>query len=351
MRATAGALSLAAFLVLGFGLNAAAEPLRLVTPIVYGTHLPDLGAPAADLAKLIKELSGGDIELDLKQPGDGTEPQDILDKVSAGRVDAGLATASLWAGRLPAAMLFSGFPFGPDAQGYVEWFFAGNGAKLYQQMYDDAGLKVHVIPCTFGGAEAGGWFAKEIHGKADLDGLRMRIFGPGGRVMARLGVITKLVPGGDVPAAFDRHEIDAAELSTPAADQRQHLQDKVKLIYMPGWHQPQTVLELLVNKDRWNVLDDRQHAVIESACKATLLTTQAESARLEAAALAELADKDGVRIEPWPDDVLAALRSSWDEVAKEEGTRDAFFQAVYDDLAKFRGQAKPDPQRRPRPRR
>lgn len=342
MRAKTGALSLAAFLTLAFGVGAVAEPLRLVTPIVYGTHLPDLGEPAANLAKLIRELSGGGIELDLKQPGDGTEPQEILGKVSEGRVDAGLATASLWAGRLPAAVLFSGFPFGPDAHGYVEWFFAGNGAKLYQEMYDQAGLKVHVIPCAFGGAEAGGWFAKEIHGRADLEGLRMRIFGPGARVMARLGVVTALVPGGNVLASFDKHEIDAAELSTPAADRRQHLQDKVKLIYVPGWHQPETVLELLINKDRWNALDDRQHAVIETACKATLLTTQAGSARLEAAALAELAAKEGVRIEPWPDDVLAALRSSWDEVAKEEGGRDAFFQAVYDDLATFRTQATQD---------
>jgi len=105
---------------------------------------------------------------------------------------------------------------------------------------------------------------------------------------------------------------------------------------VPGWHQPETVLELLINKDRWSALDDRQQAVIETACKATLLTTMVESPRLEADALAGLAGKDGVRIEPWPDDVLAAFRGSWDAVAKEEGDRDAFFQAVFDDLASFR---------------
>ena len=318
---------------------ARADPVRLVTPIVYGTHLPGLGEPAARLAKLVKQLTGGSLELDLKQPGDGIQPQEILDKVGAGSVDAGFATASFWAARLPAAVLFAGFPFGPDAKGYVDWFFAGNGARLYQQMYDQAGLKVHVIPCAFGGAEAGGWFAKEIHSKADLDGLRMRIFGPGALVMARLGVKTVLVPGGSVAASFDKHEIDAAELLTPAVDQRQGLQAKVKLIYAPGWHQPETVLELLVNKDRWSALDDRQQAVLETACKAMLLTTLAESPHLEADALADLAAKDGVRIEPWPEDVLAALRGAWEEVAKEEGDRDAFFKAVLDDLESFRSHA------------
>ena len=108
--------------------------------------------------------------------------------------------------------------------------------------------------------------------------------------MARLGATTVLVPGGNVPASFDKKEIDAAELLTPAVDQRQGLKDKVKLIYMPGWHQPETVLELLVNKDRWNALDrSASRACIETACKAMLHTTLAESPRLEADALAELA--------------------------------------------------------------
>ncbi len=87
-------------------------------------------------------------------------------------------------------------------------------------MYDHAGLKVHVMPCAFGGAEAGGWFAKEIKTKEDIKGLRMRIFGLGGRVMSRLGAITVLVPGGDLVAAFDKGKIDAAELYPPAVDAR-----------------------------------------------------------------------------------------------------------------------------------
>jgi len=75
--------------------------------------LPGLGEPAARLAKLVKQLSGGAIELDLKEPGDGTEPQEILDKVSRGQVDAGFSTANFWAAKVPAAALFGGFPFGP----------------------------------------------------------------------------------------------------------------------------------------------------------------------------------------------------------------------------------------------
>jgi TRAP-type mannitol/chloroaromatic compound transport system substrate-binding protein len=316
-----------------------ADPVRLVTAMVYGSHLPGLGEPALDLAKRIKLLSNDALELELKQPGEVAQPQEILDKVSQGTVNAGFSTASFWAAKMSAASLFAGFPFGLDATGYVEWFYAGNGLKLYQEMYDQAGYKVHVIPCAFGGAETGGWFAKELLVKDDIKGLRMRIFGLGGRVMSRAGATTVLVPGGTLAEAFDKHQIDAAELYPPAADRRQDLQSHVKLIYAPGWHQPETVLELLINNEKWAALNDQQQALIETACKASMLTTLASSAKLQRDALAELAYKDGVRIAPLPQDVLDAFRAAWTEIAKEEGDQDAFFKEVLDDIESFRAKS------------
>jgi len=329
---------LALLLPAGHAVAADAEPVTLVTALAYGTHLPGLGEPAARLAKLLKERSGGALGFDLKQPGDGTKPDEILDQVSSGSIDAGFAPAAFWSAKLPAAALFSGFPFGPDAKLYLDWFEDGNGRKLEQEMYDHAGLKVHVMPCAFGGAETGGWFAKEIKTKDDVDGLRMRIFGLGGRVMSRLGAVAVLVPGGDVLAAFNKGEIDAAELYPPAVDERQGLKDKIKLIYMPGWHQPETVFELLINQDRWDALSDYQRGLIKGVCLATLQSTLIDGPQLQADALANIA-KAGVRLEPWPDDVLGALRSAWRDIAKEEGDRDYFFRTVFDDIETFRAKA------------
>ena len=342
MRVRGLAILALSLLPLAAAAPALAEPVTLVTPLVYGTHMPGLGEPAASLARLIKERSGGTLVLDLKQPGDGTKPQEILDKVSAGTVDAGFATASYWSAKLPAASLFAGYPFGPDGKTYLDWFEQGNGRKLYQEMYDHAGLKVHVLPCAFGGAEAGGWFAKEIKTSGDINGLRMRIFGLGGRVMSRLGAITVLVPGGDIVAAFDKGKIDAAELYPPAVDAQSGLKDKVKLIYVPGWHQPETVLELIVNKDRWDALTDRERGLIEGACLATLRATLDSSAKLEAGALADFA-KSGVRIDTFPQGVLASLRQAWTEVAKDEGDQDYFFRTVLDDIEKFRDKPQTEP--------
>jgi TRAP-type mannitol/chloroaromatic compound transport system substrate-binding protein len=313
----------------------AAEPLTLVMPIAYGTHLPGLGDSALKLVKLVSERSGGTLRLDMKEPGDGTQPIEILEKVSSGAVDAGFATASLWGAKFPAGVLFAGFPFGPDGKTYVDWFTVGNGRKLYQDMYDQAGLRVHVIPCAFGGGETSGWFAREIKSTDDLKGLRMRIFGLGARVMSKLGVATVLVPGGSLGQAFDRKEIDAAEFLTPAIDLKQGLQNHAKRIYVPGWHQPETVLELLINRDRWDTLGKERQALLEGACKDLLTTTLATNAALQSQAMAELAAK-GVRIETWAGNLPKAFRDAWNEVAKEESDRDIYFRVVLTDLEDFR---------------
>jgi TRAP-type mannitol/chloroaromatic compound transport system substrate-binding protein len=315
----------------------AAETVTLVMPIAYGTHLPGLGDSAARLVELIAERSRGSLKLELKEPGDGTQPQEILEKVSSGAVGAGFSTASLWAAKLPAASLFAGFPFGPDGKTYIAWLSAGQGRKLYQDMYDQAGFAVHVVPCAFGGGEASGWFAKEIKSTVDIEGLRMRIFGLGARVMSKLGATTVLVPGGSLGSAFDRKEIDAAEFLTPAIDLKQGLQDHVKLLYVPGWHQPETLLELLINRDRWKALGPERQGLIEDACKDLLSSTLAGSAKLQQQALAELTAK-GVRIETWSGDLPKAFRDAWKEVAKEESDRDVNFRVVLTDLENFRAQ-------------
>lgn len=328
-------LALGLAMVLVASAPAASETVTFVTPIAYGTHLPGLGKPALTLARTLKERSEGEIVLDLKEPGDGTVPHEILDKVSDGKVDAGFATASFWAAKVPASPLFGGFPFGPDASGYLAWFERGHGRGLYQEMYDQAKLKVHVIPCGFGGAEAGIWSKTEIAETKDIDGLRVRIFGLGARVLSRLGAVPVLVPGSGLPKAFEQDKIAAAELYPPAVDRAAGLQDTVKRIYGPGWHQPATVLELLINKDRWNALKQDQRDLIEATCKDVLRSTRAESAGLQAAALSSLTAEDNVQLVALPGDVLKALRDAWGEVATEEGKRDYFFNEVLEDIGKF----------------
>lgn len=315
---------------------APADVVTLETPVAFGTHVPGLGTPARELAKLLKQRSDGALQLDLKEPGEGTAPFEILDKVSDGKVDAGFATAGYWAAKLPAASLFGGYPFGPNAKVYQDWFNRGHGRALYQEMYDQAKVNVHVVPCAFGGAEAGGWFAKEVNSPDDFEGLRMRIFGLGARVVMRLGAVPVLVPGSEIAAAFEKGKIDAAEAYTPVVDRTNGLQDAAKILYQPGWSQPATVFEFLINQDRWDALGPERQSLIESTCGELLQQTLSESINLQAAALTAFSNQDGVRILELPENVQTALREGWEVVAEEEGVRDYLFKEVLADIEAFR---------------
>jgi TRAP-type mannitol/chloroaromatic compound transport system substrate-binding protein len=135
----------------------------------------------------IETLSGGSLKMKVYEPGKLIAPFEILDAVSAGKVNAGYTTAGYWSGKIPAANLFTAVPFGPEAGEYLAWFYYGNGLKLYQEMYDQAGYNVKVIPCSVIAPETSGWFLKEMTSPKDFDGLRMRFFGLGGKVMQKMG--------------------------------------------------------------------------------------------------------------------------------------------------------------------
>ena len=65
----------------------------------------------------------------------------------------------------------------------------------------------------------GGWFNKEINSASDLKGLKMRIPGLGGDVMAKLGASPVSLPGGQIYENLVSGAIDATEWVGPWNDE------------------------------------------------------------------------------------------------------------------------------------
>jgi TRAP-type mannitol/chloroaromatic compound transport system substrate-binding protein len=314
----------------------AADKLLLKTPIAFSTALPGLGTPIPRVADQLDVMSGGTLKMKVYEPGKLVDPFEILDAVSTGKINSGYTTAGYWAGKIPASPLFSAVPFGPEAGEYMAWLYYGNGMTLYQEMYDQAGFNVHVIPCAIIAPETSGWFAKEINTPADLQGLKMRFFGLGGKVMQKLGVATSLLPGGEIFPALEKGAIDATEFSMPAIDARLGFHKLVKYNYFPGWHQQATVFELMINKDVWNETTDQHKAIIESACKASMADSFAEGEALQFNVMKDNVENNGVEIKQWSDEMLATFKETWNAVAEEEAANDAFFAKVLADMNEFR---------------
>ncbi|SDR45670.1 TRAP transporter substrate-binding protein [Pseudovibrio sp. Tun.PSC04-5.I4] len=314
----------------------AADKLLLKTPIAFSTSLPGLGSPIPRVAEQLKLMSGGTIKMKVYEPGKLVPPFEILEAVSSGKINSGYTTAGYWAGKIPAAPLFSAVPFGPEAGEYAAWLYYGNGLTLYQEMYDQAGYNVKVLPCAIIAPETSGWFAKEINSLEDLKGLKMRFFGLGGKVMQKLGVATSLLPGGEIFPALEKGAIDATEFSMPAIDARLGFHKLVKFNYFPGWHQQATVFELLINKSVWNKASDQHKAIIENACKASMTDSFAEGEAIQHEAMIDNIENNGVQIKQWSPEMLDVFRATWNDVAKEEAANDPFFAKVLTDMNQFR---------------
>ncbi len=309
--------------------------IMLKVPTCFSTALPGLGDPILYISKRLELVSGGSLKMKVYEPGKLVAPFEILDAVSKGKINAGYSMAAYWQGKMPAAPFFSAIPFGPEAGEFLAWIYYGNGRKLWQQMYDDNGYNVKVIPCSTIAPESSGWFAKKIESVDDLKGLRMRFFGFGGLVMQKLGVSTSLLPGGEIFPALEKGAIDATEFSMPAIDQRLGFYKVVKYNYFPGWHQQATVGELLINKDVWNKMSDRQRELIEVICRASITDSIAHGEAIQGTVIRENIEKRGVQDMVWSEEFLAAFKSAWLEVVKEQCANSAEFKKIWEDYSAF----------------
>lgn len=82
--------------------------------------------------------------------------------------------------------------------------------------------KYNVVNITCGnvGVQMGGFYRKPIQSVADLQGLKMRIGGIGGMVLAKLGAVPQQIPPADIYSSLEKGTIDAAEWIGPYDDEK-----------------------------------------------------------------------------------------------------------------------------------
>lgn len=331
------ALALAIAMTMGLTGIAQAKNVLLKVPCSVPFSIPVIGGDVVGfIADRVNKMSNGTLKMKLYEPGKLVPALEVLDAVSAGKTNAGYTAAFYYAGKNPASVLFSSFPFGPEPAEYIAWLYAGNGLKLYQEMYDHYGWNVKVFPGGIISSETSGWFNKPIKSIADFRGIKMRIAGVGGKVMRKFGVSVTMLPAGEIFQALEKGLIDATEFGTPQIDALMGFPKVVKYNYYPGWHQPSTVQELLINKDTWKKLDNSQKALLDTSCMAAMLYSLALSEAGQGKVIRDNATKHGVKNMYWPPEMLKAFEKAWKEVAAEESAKDPMFKKTWEDLQQFR---------------
>jgi len=308
----------------------AAEPQKthdwkMVT--TWPKNFPGLGTGANNIAKLINEMSGGRINVKVYGAGELVGAFEVFDAVSSGNAQLGHGGAYYWKGKIPAAPFFSTVPFGLTANEMNAWMYYGGGIELWEEAYKPFGL----IPSPGGnsGTQMGGWFNKEINSLEDLKGLKMRIPGLGGEVLKRVGGIPVTLPGGELFPAMQSGTLDATEWVGPYNDLAFGFHKAAKYYYTPGWHEPGTAMECMINEKAFKELPADLQSIVRNAIKVSNGDMLAEYTARNQQALHTLINEHKVELRHFPDSVLKELKTISEQVVEEEAKVDALSTKVW----------------------
>ncbi len=305
---------------------------KMVT--TWPRNFPGLGTGANFLAKLITEMSDGRIEVKVYGAKELVPAFEVFNAVSTGNAEMGHGAAYYWKGKSEAAQFFSAVPFGLNGQEMNSWLYHGGGLDLWKELYAEFNL----IPAAAGntGVQMGGWFNREIKSLADLKGLKMRIPGLGGEVLKRAGGTPVSLPGGEIYTSLQSGAIDATEWVGPYNDLAFGFYKVAKYYYYPGWHEPGTTLEAIINKKAFEALPRALQSIVTNACRVANQDMLAEYTARNNDALQTLVHAHKVNLKPFPNDVLKKLHTLSDEVVTELAAKDKHSAKVYASFRKFR---------------
>lgn len=322
----AAALGLAAAAPAAPAIASGKKRLKMVTS--WPKNFPGLGTVPENLAKRIRTMSDGQIDIRVFAAGELVGALESFDAVSTGTADMYHSGDYYWQGKSPAFNFFTTVPFGMTTIEYNAWIRYGGGQELWDELSGKFGVKPFLTGNT--GIQMGGWYNKEIETLDDFKGLKIRMPGLGGEVLRRLGAAAVTLPGGEIFPAMKSGAIDASEWVGPWNDLAFGFHQLGKYYYMPGFQEPAAGLALGVNREVWNSFNEREQAIFRAACDAENDRATSEYHYQNAIAFETLVKRHKVQIRRFSPEIMRALKETSDAVIKELAARDPFTRKVMD---------------------
>ena len=320
------------------------RPVRAQAPTLewkmvtsWPANSPGPGATAQRLADRIEAMSDGRLRIRVYAAGELVSALEVLDAVSRGAAEMGHSAAFFWQGKLPASVFFTAVPFGLTASEHTAWIDHGGGQQLWDELYSIYRVKPLMAGNT--GMSMGGWFRKEIRSLDDLKGLKYRIPGLGGEILRRLGGVPVAVAPGDIFTALQSGVVDGAEFLGPWSDRAFGFYKVAPYYYWPGYHEPNGSSECLIGAESWRALPADLQQIVLSACAAEDSWSRAETQWQNAVTLRALESEPGIRVTPFPPQILEAARTTAAEVLAEFADRDAISRKILASYQRARGLA------------
>ncbi|MEJ2398751.1 MAG: TRAP transporter substrate-binding protein DctP, partial [Gammaproteobacteria bacterium] len=258
----------------------------------------------------------------------------VFDAVSQGTVQMGHTASYYYIGKAPSLAFDTTLPFGFNARQQYAWQMkAGGNELLNKEVFAD--FNILTLPGGNTGCQMGGWFRKPVPNLKSLNGIKMRIPGFGGKIMARMGVNVQTLAGAEIYPALERGVIDATEWVGPYDDMKLGFYQVAKYYYAPSWWEPNAQLSLYINRKAWNSLPkEYQHAISVAAAESNQSMLAEYDAR-NPKALRDLLAK-GVHLETFSNDIMQAASNHATDIYQELSSKDKTWRKVYAHWNKFR---------------
>ncbi len=280
---------------------------------------PIFGESVEHYKELVESMSDGRIQLTVDSTNKHKSAFGIFDFIKSGQYDIGQSASYYYGGKDPDALFFSSMPFSMTTQEQWAWFYEGGGLELANEVYAKHNMQVMLAGNT--GMQMGGWFRKEINTVDDLKGLKMRIPGFGGKVIAGVGAVPTNIPTGELYQALERGTIDALEWVGPGLDLRMGFH-KVAPYYYSGWHEPGTELMYFFNKDSMAKLPQWAKSILLNAAKLTSYNMTTSTFAANADNWQAISSQyPNVQVKQFPAEVMAALKESNSALIEQEKAR------------------------------
>jgi len=330
---TAGA-ALAGTVAAPAGAHAQAQTRRWRMVTSWPKRLPGPGMSAERVAERIAALSGGRLQVTVHAAGELVPALEVLDAVGGSVAEMGHTAAFYWQGKQPAAAYYTTVPFGLTPMEHVAWVDAGGGQALWDELYAPFGVKPFMGGNT--GVCMGGWFRRDVKGLDDLKGLKIRSLGLGGEVYRRLGATPQTTPPGEILTSLQSGVLDAAEFVGPGTDIALGLYRVAPNYYGPGFNKPNGTGECIVNLKAWTALDAETKAIVAHACAAEASYALSEMDRLNAEALAALIERNNVKLQTFPGEIIAAARKQATDIMGELSGKSEIARRISESYTSFR---------------
>jgi TRAP-type mannitol/chloroaromatic compound transport system substrate-binding protein len=287
----------------------------MVMVTTWPRDFPGLGTGAQAIAQRITELTQGGITVEYYAAGERVGAFDVFDEVASGNAQAYHGSEYYWKGKHPGFAYFTSVPFGLIDPEHTAWLYHMGGQELWDELSGEFGVKGLQAGATV--TQMGGWFNKEIESPDDFKGLKMRIPGLGGDVIAKLGGSPVSLPGGQIYENLVSGAIDATEWVGPWNDYFLKFYEAAKYYYWPGMHEASGTLSIAFNKAWWDGLSDYERALITTVVQAEHDRITSEFYANNSAYLRKLIDEHGVELREFNDEVYDAFNEASEAVFAE----------------------------------